>query len=399
MSWIYLDWAATAPPDPEILDQVREFSLRVYGNPSAAHAAGREAQGVLEDCRCRLAVVLGAVPEEVVFTSGGSESNNMVLFTQLHRKGLRRVVISAVEHASVYQPARTLERLGFEAGVVPAGDDGRVDPQRLLAAVDDHTAIVALMHVNNETGALQPLAEVAAGLAARARDSGRRVHLHCDAVQGFGKLPFRPADLGVDSASISGHKIGGPRGAGALFVRSGGGGKGAYADFLYVGGEQERGRRPGTENLPGILGLVLAAEKAARHMEGNLGRARELARLLLDGARAIPGAVSVPASRPGSDPGVFSPYIVNLSFPPVPGEVLVRALEAEGYLISTGSACSSRKKSRFRVLEGMGLKPALAFSAVRVSFGPSTGEAEVRGLVTALKRLVPRLSGAAGPRA
>jgi cysteine desulfurase len=252
---------------------------------------------------------------------------------------------------------------------------------------------VALMLVNNETGALQPVAEVAAGLAELGRRRGRKVHLHCDAVQGFGKVPFHPTALGVDSASISGHKIGAPRGVGALFLRSSSSGG---ADFLYVGGEQERGRRPGTENLPGIFGLVLAAEKAARDMEENLRGARQVARALLDGALEVPGAVAVPVSRPASGPEAFSPYIVNLSFPPVPGEVLVRALEGDGYLISTGSACSSRKKGRFRVLEGMGLKPALAFSAVRVSLGPGVGESEVRGLVAALKRRVPQLAAAAG---
>jgi cysteine desulfurase len=395
MSWIYLDWAATAPPDPGILEQVREISARVYGNPSAVHAAGREALGVLEDCRRRLAAVLGSSADEVVFTSGGTESNNMVLFTLLHRKSLRRIVASAVEHASVYQPTRTLERLGFQVSLVPAGTDGRVDPQRLLAAVDDHTAMVALMLVNNETGALQPVSEVAAGLTELARRRGRKVHLHCDAVQAFGKVPFLPVSLGVDSASLSGHKLGAPRGVGALFVRSGSGTSGG-ADFLYAGGEQEHGRRPGTENLPGIIGLVIAAEKAARHMEENLGRARQVAQVLLEGALEIPGAVAVPTSRPASGPEAFSPYIVNLSFPPVPGEVLVRALEEEGYLISTGSACSSRKRSRFRVLEGMGLNRALAFSAVRVSIGPGTKQTELQGLVAALRRRVPQLAAAAG---
>lgn len=396
MSFIYLDWAATAPADPAILEQVKDVSTRLYGNPSAPHAAGREALQALEDCRRRLAELLACSPGEVVFTSGGSESNNMVLFTMLRRKSLRRLVVSAVEHPSVWEPARALERLGCEICVVPAEPDGRVDPQRLLAAVDEHTAMVALMLVNNETGALQPVGEVGAGLAELARRTGRKPHLHCDAVQGFGKVPFRPAALGVDSASISGHKIAAPRGVGALYLRGAGRGAGAGrvgSEFLYTGGEQERGRRPGTENLPGIFGLTLAAEKAARTMDEDLRRAHRVSRLLLEGVREIPGATPIPAGRAAAEQSAFSPYILNLSFPPVPGEVLVRALEADGYLISTGSACSSRKKDRSRVLEGMGVRPELAFSAVRVSFGPAVGEPELRGLLEALARRVPQLAG------
>jgi cysteine desulfurase len=370
MSPAYLDWAATARPEEDLLSRAARVAAEYYGNPSSPHAAGRQAAGLLADSRRRLAECLECAPEEVVFTSGGTEANNLVLFSLLLHRGERRVVLSGLEHDSLYQAARRLQSLGGQAAIVPAGADGRVDPARVLGAVEPRTALVALMLVSNETGAIQPVAEVARGLAELARSGGRRVWLHTDAVQAFGKVPFRPAELGADTAALSAHKIGGPRGVGALYVRRPG-----RREFLNAGGGQEDGRRPGTENLAGAWALAEAAQRAT----GALGQRFARVRALMGGLIA------------GLPEEVFSPYILSAAFPPVPGEVLVRVLEAEGFLISTGAACSSQKKERTRVLEACGVPRAVAACSVRISIGPETTEAELAGLQEALRRRLPGL--------
>jgi len=384
MSTLYFDWAATAPPDPEIEKKINDISRQVFANPSSLHRAGRQADRLLGQCRKRLAAVLGCSAEEIVFTSGGTESNNMVLFSQLHRKSRRRIVISGIEHPSLYHPAGTLERFGFEVARVPAKRSGRVDPERLVAAIDENTVLVAIMLVNNETGAIQSVGEVAAALREHERRSGGRIHLHTDAVQAFGKIPFEPQTLGVDSASLSAHKIRGPRGVGALYLR-----RQANPQFLYSGGGQESGKRPGTENLPGIYGFTLAAEKAARHLEENLEKAQGAMRAFIGKLSRIPGLELTNEGREREGYPAFSPFILNLSFPPLPGEVTVRVLEEEGMIISTGSACSSKNKDRFRVLENMHVPRKTAMSSVRISIGPDTDPGELLRLAEAIGRRIP----------
>ena len=386
MSSIYLDWAATAPPDPEIQEQVLQVSRTLFANPSAAHGAGREAEKLLDDSRQRMAKVLGCLAKEVVFTSGGTESNNMILFSLLHKKRDRRIVISGIEHPSLYQPALTLKRLGFEVALVPAAASGRIDPTRLLSALDERTALVAVMLVNNETGAIQPLVEISEALRDFQSGSGKKILFHTDAVQGFGKVPFQPDLLGVDSAALSAHKIGGPRGVGVLYVRAG-----RIQEFLYSGGGQESGLRPGTENLPGIYGFVLAAEKTCARVVENHRRAEAAMRSFLEELRSLPEVILTNGERLEQGAACFSPYILNFSVPPLPGEMLVRLCEEEGFLVSTGSACSSRKKDRFRVLENMGVSQEIAFSALRLSIGPGVTGPQLKRLAAALKRRIPEL--------
>jgi len=387
MSSIYLDWAATAPPDPEIQGQVRRIAQTVYANPSAVHGPGREAERRLSDCRRRMAALLGCDPAELVFTSGATESNNMALFSLLHKKQDRRILISGIEHPSIYEPAQTLKQLGFQVIQIPADSTGRIDPNRIVSALDEQTVLVAVMLVNNETGRIQPIREIAAAVGDYQKRSGKKILLHTDAVQAFGKIPFQPHNLGVDSASLSAHKIGGPRGAGALFVR-----RGRMQQFLFSGGGQEHGMRPGTENLPGIYGFVLAAEKAVSALEENRRRAEAAMGSFIGELERLPGVTLIPAARPAAGTaGDYSPYILNLSVPRIPGEVLVRVLEEEGFIVSTGSACSSRKKDRFRVLENMGVPRRTAFSALRVSTGPGVGGVELAALAAALDRRVPEL--------
>jgi cysteine desulfurase len=387
MSQAYLDWAATAPPQSDILEGSARIACEHFANPSAPHAAGSRAADFLASCRSRLAAALACAPQQLVFTSGGTEANNLVVFSLLLRRRDKRVVLSGIEHDSLLQAARLLEELGGEAAVVPARADGRVDPGRVLEAVNERTALVALMLVNNETGAIQPVAEVASGLAKLARARGRPVLLHTDAVQAFGKLPFRPAELGVDTASLSAHKIGGPRGIGALFVA-----RPEALRFVNAGGGQEAGRRSGTENLAGAWAMAEAAERAVGSLEDHLRGARELMGGLLASLDGLGRCRVLPEGRGTSlDPGLFSPYILSAAFPPVPGEVLVRVMESEGFLISTGSACSSRKKERTRVLESMGVPRELASCSVRISIGAPTQASELEGLAAALRRRLPGL--------
>jgi cysteine desulfurase len=302
-----------------------------------------------------------------------------------------RVVTTSLEHPSVHDQARLLVSLGLACTVVRPAADGRVEPGRIGECLDGDTAVVSVMLVNNETGAIQPVREIAEVVRAFSARSGRRILVHTDAAQGFCKVPLLPAELGVDAVSLSGHKIGGPRGIGALWLRGG-----AALDFLSAGGGQEEGRRPGTENLPGICGMVAAAEKrmAGLARDAEAARARE-ARILKELA-GIPGARVFPeARRAASD--LFSPFILSFGFPPLPGEVVVRLAESRGLAIATGAACSSRKKTRTRVLESMGLAPEIARCSVRVSTGPSTTMDEVEALLDFLRaEVVPALALSGG---
>ena len=388
---IYLDWAASAPPDPRAIEEAREVSSLLYANPSSPHAAGRQAAERLERARASLAAAIGAGPDELVFTSGGTEANTSILLSLLDRLRLgtesarrSRIVISGIEHASVYEQARALEGFGFSCTVVRPDSNGIVSPSSLAQALDSDTTLVSVMLVNNETGAVQRLAEVSAVVREHATRIGRRIILHTDAVQGLGKLPVDPAALGVDAASFSGHKLGAPRGIGCLYLR-----KGLSPAFLGRGGGQEKGRRPGTENLPGICALARAAVDRIARLTEDASAARRKAERLIAGVRTIPGGRVFPEGRQGGEDPRYSPWIVSIGFPPVPGEVVVRLAEARGYLVGTGSACSSKKKDRTRVMEAMGLSAETALCAVRVSMGPSTTEADIDGLLDALARDVP----------
>jgi cysteine desulfurase len=300
------------------------------------------------------------------------------------------VVVSGIEHASVHDQAERLAALGAACRVVRAGPDGRVRPEEVAGAVDRDTAVVSVMLVNNETGVVQPVAEIAR--AVRAAAGGRRVLVHTDAVQAFGKIPLDPGSLGVDAASLSAHKLGGPRGIGALWLRGG-----TSLPVIASGGGQERGMRPGTENVAGAAGFAAAAEARLARLAADSVRARGLASRLVRGLASLPGARLFPASRADGESDFFSPWIVCFGFPPLPGEVVVRLAGERGICIASGSACSSRKKIRTRVLEAMGCDRRTAFSAVRVSTGPGTTEEEIDALLDLLRAdLAPHFAAASG---
>jgi cysteine desulfurase len=402
---IYLDWAASSPPEAEALETARDISSRFFANPSSVHSAGKTARNLLEEARDGLTRILGG--GRLLFTSGATESNASILLAQLARRtlagssgGAAGIVVSSIEHASVHEQALRLRDFGLRSSFASAESDGIVDPGRIVELIDDETVLVSVMFVNNETGVVQRVGDIVRAVRDRSKAGGRRILVHSDASQGFGKLSFRPLDLGLDAVSLSGHKMGGPRGIGALWLAPE-----VSPAFLSAGGGQESGMRPGTENLPGACAFEIACEKRIHRQTEELAAAREKSHLLMRALREIPGIRFFPESRgdPGGASGgeqPYSPYILCFGFPPLPGEVLVRQADSRGFLIGSGSACSSRKKNRTRVLESMGISAGTAISAVRVSFGPATPSHELESFADFLKKEIPALySVSSGSRA
>ena len=367
-SGAYLDWNATAPLRAEAAAAMAEALART-GNPSSVHRWGRAARQAVERARAQVAALVGAAPAEVIFTSGGTEANDLALL------GIRdrHVLISAIEHDSVREAVR-------DATVIPVTSTGLVDLAALeaLLAAERRPALVSIMLANNETGAIQPVAEAAA--IARAQGA----LLHCDAIQGAGKIPVDFRALGVDLLSISAHKLGGPQGVGALVARDG-----VSLTALQRGGGQERGRRAGTENGPGIVGFGVAAELAGRDSRSGTAIAQ-----LRDHAEAALTAVA-PDARVFAQESPRLPNTLSIGMPGVPASTQVMALDLAGVMVSAGAACSSGKVRRSRVLSAMGASPEEAESAIRVSLGWSTTPAEVERLVDAWGALYRRTRSAA----
>jgi cysteine desulfurase len=390
---IYLDWAATSPPDADILSNAVRVAAEFFGNPSSKHGLGLDARGKLEEARALLAAAISGMavgPSDgaaarvakgrLVFTSGGTEADGIPLLALLRsalnarRDGsLKRLhlVTTEIEHAAVYEEAHLLKSLGLGVSFVAPEADGRVDPQKIAAAVEKDTALVSIMAVNNETGAIQRIAEIGTAIAEASAAFGRAApRFHCDAVQALGKVDLPLGAAGLGSAAFSAHKIRGPHGVGALWTT-------APIESLAVGGGQEGALRPGTESLQGAWAFAAAAAAARPGFSQRADRARSLEARLLAGLSAIPGALALPEGRRAGD-ARYSPYILSLAFPGLSGEVLVRALSDEGVAVSTGSACSSNsKRAGRRVLRAMGLSEALSLSAIRVSTGELTKDADI----------------------
>ncbi len=392
---IYLDWASTSPPDRAILLEAAELAAACYGNPSSTHRLGTEARAKLEEARSRLALCLHATKEAargcIVFTSGGSEANAIALLATLRKRSHARaaplhIVASAIEHAAIHEQLRLLAGLGVETSFVRPGANGLVTPEAVAAAIRKETALVTVMAVNNETGAIQPLGDIVRAVACAARELGRATppRVHADAVQAFGKIPFDPLKLGLSSAAFSAHKLRGPRGTGAMWLA-------ATLEPFVVGGGQEGGIRPGTENLAGAWAFSNVAEQAVTSLASELQHARELEARLIAGMEAIPGAIVLPFGRKAGDTR-YSPYILSASFPGLAGEVLARALSDEGIAVSTGSACASNAHAKERrVLAAMGVPPELSFGAIRISTGTLTLPADVDRFLETAARVYTRL--------
>ncbi|GAB6391395.1 MAG: cysteine desulfurase [Treponematales bacterium] len=369
----YFDWAAAAVPDPAVSEAL---SGAVFGNPSSPHEEGRKAREAVESARARCARVLDVPPETLYFTSGGTESNALVIHAQLLRPGRGRLLYSAVEHPSVRENCLRAGRLGRPAAVIGVGADGRVSAETLGQALDKHpdARFAAVMAVNNETGAINDMKTLAACLRSR---PGPPLHLHSDLVQAAGKIPLDIRGWDLDSASFSAHKLGGPRGAGLLYLKK-------PLEPVYTGGEQERGVRAGTENTAGALALALCLERrAGAALPAHLAAARQRCVRLITALRDIPRCRLLPEDRAEDDPR-FSPWILQAAFRGAPGAALVRALDAAGFAVSTGSACSSSAPER-PVLAAMGLDEEAQREGIRISQGWTTTPAGIAALLAALK--------------
>jgi cysteine desulfurase len=358
MDCIYLDNNATTPTLPAVWEAMRPYLSETYGNPASAHRAGRRARQALEDARERVAELLGAAYEEVIFTSGGTEANNLALFG-LAGDPPGHIVTSAIEHPSVAEPVRRLEEAGFAVSCLPVDATGVVGAAALAELLRPETRLVAVMLANNETGAVQPVAE----LAGRCPE----VAFHCDAVQAVGRMPVHFGELGVSSLSLSAHKFHGPRGIGALLLR-----RGAPLRPLLLGGHQQRGRRPGTEPVALAVGLAAALDLAHRQGAARRERVVMLRQRLLDALRreAAPVVLNGPAEG-----GL--PHTLNLSFPGCQADVLLMSLDLAGVACSTGSACSSGSLLPSPVLQAMGVPDEVLFSAMRFSLSALLTEAEI----------------------
>lgn len=368
MSFVYLDNSATTRVCQEAADAALYAMTDCFGNPSSLHGMGVSAEELVGKARAQVAAALGCEAREIVFTSGGTEANNLALFgaaRALARRG-RRIITTAIEHSSVESPAAALEKEGFEVVRLRPGADGVVPEEALAEAMTPDTVLVSMMLVNNETGALQPV-EAARRAVRRA---GAPALVHVDAVQAFGKLRFTPAALGADLVSVSGHKIHGPKGAGALFVT-----RGARILPVLAGGGQERGLRPGTEPVPAIAGLGAAAEKAHALLPESTACFAGLRALALELLAPLP-FITI------NSPETGAPHILNVSVEGVRSETMLHFLAERNIYVSSGSACSRGAKSR--VLLAMGLPDKRVDSALRISFcRDNTGE-DVRRLADAL---------------
>ncbi|MBM3216549.1 cysteine desulfurase [Candidatus Poribacteria bacterium] len=372
---IYLDHNSTTPLKPEVLDAMMPFLTERYGNASSLHAYGRAARNAVESARDAVARLIGAEPSEIVFTSGGTESDNLAIHGILNAaRDRNRLVTTAIEHHAVLETAKWHQRRGVPVTFVGVDRFGHVDLDALRDALDDGTALVSVMHANNEVGTLQPIGEI----AEIARE--RSVPLHTDAVQTVGRIPVSVAELGANLLSLSAHKFGGPKGVGALYVR-----QGTRIERLHHGGSHERNRRGGTENVAGIVGLGRAAELALEGVASESARLRDLTdEFLAQIAARIEGyEINSPSDR--------TPGTVSLSFHDVIGENLILALDLEGVCVSTGSACTSGSMEPSHVLRAMGLPPEIAQGTIRFSFGSGNDSEQATETVDILARLLERM--------
>jgi cysteine desulfurase len=383
---IYLDNAASTRPAPEVLAATRAVEDAFFANPSSAHGLGAAAARALEAARSEVAAALGAEAGEIVFTGGGTEANALGLLGAARAARGRHVVVGGLEHPAVARTAERLAAEGYTLTTVAPGRDGVVRAADVLAATRADTAVVALMLVNNELGTIQPVDEVARGLLAAFPEAKRRPHLHVDAVQAFGFLRVRPRALGADTLALSGHKIHGPKGVGALWVRAG-----ARMEPLWDGGRQERGLRSGTENVAGGVGLGRAAALAVAAQDAGVAATIERERDRLERAclDAIPGARLTVTGAPRA------PHIASLAFPGFPAEPLLHALEARDVYASAGSACASKTRGPSAVLKAIGVDDRTA--VLRFSLARTTGPGDVDAAVDALRGAVAEIAEISPP--
>ncbi len=369
----YFDYAATSPPDPRVLKAMMPFFRQKFGNPSSIHSWGREAKTALDLARERVSRLLGAEAEEIIFTSGGTEANNLAIQGIAWRQGKGHIVTSRIEHHSVLRTCQFLEKQGFKVTYLPVGREGRVSPEAVQEAIRKDTILVSIMWVNNEIGAIQPIKEIAKIC------QDYRIPFHTDAVQGFGKLEINVKKLGISLLSASSHKIYGPKGVGCLYKAE----DVELRPMLY-GGHHERKIRAGTENVPGIVGFGEACRIAGKEMKRDEEKARGLRK------RILKACLSIPDSWLNGDLNGL-PSIANFGFRGIEGEALVLKLDLAGIAASTGSACAEKELEPSHVLLALGLSPMEAHGSLRLSWGRFTEQEEVDYLLEVLPEKIEEL--------
>ena len=375
MKSVYFDHAATTPVDRRVLERMLPFFCDVYGNPSELHKQGREARAAVESARAQVAAAIGAGDKEIVFTAGGTEADNLALFGYLQRFEPGHFIISAIEHPAVMEPARALNRLGWAVDFIPVDGDGVIDVDAYEQAFRDDTRLASVMYANNVVGSMQPVAE----LARIAHEKG--AVFHTDAVQCVGSVPIDVGALGVDMLSLSGHKLYGPKGSGALYVK-----RGTRLTPLLHGGGHERRLRSGTENVPGIVGLGAAVELAEAEMAATRPRLEALRDHLVRGVLE-----SVPDVRHLGHPTERLPGNVAFTVRYIEGESMLLQLDTHGFMVSSGSACASGSLEPSHVILALGLGAEEAHGSLRLSLGRENTQAEADAFIEVFPAIVDKL--------
>ena len=377
MKRIYFDHAATTPTDPAIAKRVVEYMTDFFGNPGSVHWFGRQGRQAVDEAREQVAKLINAAPNEIFFTSGGTESDNIALkgIAYANRSRGNHIITSAIEHHAVLEPCEELKKEGFDITVLPVDEFGMVDVEAVKAAIKPETILISVMFANNEVGTIQPIAEIGALAKEKA------IYFHTDSVQAVGNWPIDVKAMNIDLLTMSGHKFNAPKGIGALYVR-----KGVRLRSIIQGGGQERHLRPGTENVPGIVGLGMAAEKARLGLDEKIRFTTQLRNRLLDGILA-----KVPDIKLNGHPTKRLPGNVNVSVIYVEGESLLLNLDMKGIAASSGSACTSGSLDPSHVLLAMGLDHATAHGSLRLTLGADNTEEDVDYFLETFPAIVERL--------
>lgn len=371
---VYMDHAATTKVDPEVVEAMQPYFTRYYGNASSLHSYGREAYTAMEDARKKVAALIGAGSDEIIFTAGGTESDNIAIKGIAHKKKRGHIITSSVEHPAVLETCRALERAGFYLTYLPVDRFGMVNPSAVESAIKDETILVSIMHANNEIGSIQPIKEI----AKIASEIG--IPFHTDAVQSAGKVPIDVRGMNIALLSLSSHKIYGPKGVGALYIK-----KGVRIEPIIHGGGHERGLRSSTENIPGIVGFGKACKLAKERMDVDVQHLTETRDEL------IKGVLAIEESYLNGHSSKRLPNNAHFRFYAIEGESLILSLDEKGIAASTGSACSSKKLEPSHVLMAIGLNEVEAHGSLRLTLGRENTMEEVAYVVDALSEVVERL--------
>ena len=390
----YFDWAATSPADADILQESLELTLENWGNPSSTHAIGKQAKKLLDEARERCAKAFDVKPETIFFTSGGTESDQIPILSMLNKPSKGTILISSIEHPAVREQAIAMKKCGWNVNSIPADKNGIITPEAVEKLLTSDTMLVCVMAVNNETGSIQPIYEIA-DLLLEHYAGKRKPKFHVDCVQAAGKIPLNISHKGIDSAAFSSHKICGPRGIGILYLKD-------PLDSFLRGGGQEKGIRSGTENVFGAVAFSKCLKRYYLRTHildddivytsySHYIKQTETTDSFLKNLSSLNCCTIIPPTRM-ENKELFSPYVVQAAFNKIPGNVMLRALDSKGFYISTGSACSSKKAGR-PVLEAMHISPDLRENSVRFSFGPHTTQTAVNELFEAVKEIAETFNG------